>query len=777
MRSPTRPDPGSSVPPPTDAATSTSTGTHPLTSSETKLPSAPTIETDSFNVSTPSHPPQSRQPDMLSFVDSLLQRAEQEGALADAPAYQNAPGPPLDDVRLNAAYSARVESLRRVRAMLDQLCWSDPLKLLQLSEALAGWSRAPEWRAPLGESGVLDFYLLLLAADSRPQELLRLSLRLIGNACADTEENRRRVVEGNHLAAVLGLIRDPFLVHIALSVVYNICLDFEPARRQALDHGIVETLIRLLSDHNAVLPEKNVLESICRLLEELIPDAQAIDASPENAVELLLATSSNPAVELPDFVSLVNLAIAHLASPRFQQLLVRRQGLQTLLCALVQSYSRFERSENGGFPSPASDPAELAGDDRPSEDARMLSRMRDGAIEALSNVSAVDGFLSVYPLDSPLVGSLRVWLSVPQTQLQVCASLMLGNLARSHAVCAVMVHDFQIHKALIHTLKTSDDAHVLHAAVGFLKNLALLGDNKDVIGQHDLFEVASRLWAMDGLPQLQYGAAALTRQAVIGSYRNIQRLLDPLSADPDSPAHSRTYLSLLLYLCNTTDQMATKTETARTIAAILRVLHSPALPAPAPAHELAETRRRLYQFHPDLARPLGVLASQAQPSVVRSEAWFAFALMAREKAGAAAVDDVVTEVEVVRIMVEIVTGREISRPSPTSDEQGGVADPQPLKGIPLDAQRKMAEMKRIDRENGLVLLSKLLENRGDDMPVMRREIFQDLLHGKDSFHLSYGQLAAAAAAARDPSTPARPVRPDRCVHSISDGSGPFGAWE
>jgi hypothetical protein len=42
------------------------------------------------------------------------------------------------------------------------------------------------WRLPLGDAGILDFALGILAMDNVSQPLRMHSLRLIGNCCADT---------------------------------------------------------------------------------------------------------------------------------------------------------------------------------------------------------------------------------------------------------------------------------------------------------------------------------------------------------------------------------------------------------------------------------------------------------------------------------------------------------------------------------------------------------------------------------------------------------------
>ena len=43
-----------------------------------------------------------------------------------------------------------------------------------------------EWRSPFGESGMLDFFLELLARENVDFQLKSQILRIIANACADT---------------------------------------------------------------------------------------------------------------------------------------------------------------------------------------------------------------------------------------------------------------------------------------------------------------------------------------------------------------------------------------------------------------------------------------------------------------------------------------------------------------------------------------------------------------------------------------------------------------
>ena len=447
-----------------------------------------------------------------------------------------------------------------------------------------------------------------------------------------------------------------------------------------------------------------------RLTSETCPGT---DHSPDGIVKTLLHTAAMAEAAFDEFLALVNLAVAHLTDARFQQLLVKGHELEALLAVLVESYSRFSISTEASETSSDLESTMVSTQAIRPEDAECLSNTRDQVVQVLADISAMPEFASLFALglwDCPLLGSLRLWLSVPQIQLRVSASLMLGNLARTDEACQVMVHQHKLHVPLIQILRESQELPLLHAAAGFLKNLMHLPANKDVIGEARLLEAIVRLWNMQTSPQMQYTGTLLARQAVNGSYENIRRLLTSLSLDPDSPAHSRTYLSLLLHLCRETDQSSIKTEIARIITAILRVLNAPLMTIP--SGEQTELQARLYSLHRDLAWPLAHLACQSERSVVRSEAWFALALMARSKEGAVIIDDVISEIEVFRVLVENVAGKSmIQRQSPDAEATSELprhAEEQP---DPTDEVQSSEEGKRIDRENGLVLITQLLANR------------------------------------------------------------------
>jgi len=432
-----------------------------------------------------------------------------------------------------------------------------------------------------------------------------------------------------------------------------------------------------------------------------------LKSSPENAAEVLFDTASRPGTCLDDCSLLVNLAVSHLREERFQKSFLRSQALELPLTILSRSYSSTFPIGNPPVLSDSTHPTYTA------DEEEIVSAIRGHLVHILSDLSASPDFGVNYTLESPLISLLRPWLLTTHSQLQVCACIMLGNLSRSDEACMTMVHQFRIHETIVALLEQSDDTPVLHAAAGFLKNLALLAENKAALGEVGVIDTLPRLWTNEITPQLQHAGASLTRQLVSNSYTNVQLLLTSLSDDPDSPAHERTYLSLLLSLNEKSDDLSTKIEIARTVTAVCRTLNSPQRGIP--TEEIEETGHRLYALHPDIARPLATMVSQSRWPVVRSEGWFAFALMARTREGSMAVSDVVHAVEVYQPLVETITGKALvdgrdERTKGTITREVGDLDEEDIPVANEGATDQERQMRARDRDNALILVSELLKN-------------------------------------------------------------------
>ncbi|ESZ97480.1 hypothetical protein SBOR_2169 [Sclerotinia borealis F-4128] len=607
----------------------------------------------------------------------------------------------------------RTERLKGALGILAQLWWQDSVFINEAAEKLADGSRDAKWRVPLGDSGILNFFLEILNAHTLRHALRLQILRLVGNSCADTV----------------------------------------PAQQQASSSCLSKELVKLIASPR-FKDSVHFLEYICKLLDLLIQQPSEPDMAPDNIpiVLLKLAFDRENPVDMEDYIALVNTAVAYLGHEKFQKTLVKGpQALDTALAVLVDSYTRFDSHPSIG-PSTTHE-----------DDAKVLSQMRINLNSALSDISALPEFKEACPVVSPFSSSLRRWLSSEQIQLQVCACIMLGNLARNDEACELFVHTARVHTPLISILKDVNDSQLLHAALGFLKNLALPIKNKEVLGSSGIFEVLPRLWLLDMLQPIQLSSISLSRQLVNGSMENVNRVCARLSADEDSPAHERSNLSLLIALFDRTDVEPIRMEISRLITAVCRVFTAY---KGRPVEELNETRRKFLLRHPDIGRPLSFMVSQTKWPIVRSEGWFVFALMARHPDSAQCISDMMQDVAVFQPLVEMLTGKPLLEYNPayaihtprstTSDSNSSGTlgiEPQSPEPEPVQPHAQAAEMARIDRENALVLVSELLKNRGNDMAVMRRAVFEDLLKGG-------GELVMSSREGMEGNGPAKWREPD-----------------
>ncbi|KAI4251190.1 MAG: hypothetical protein LQ352_005009 [Teloschistes flavicans] len=427
------------------------------------------------------------------------------------------------------------------------------------------------------------------------------------------------------------------------------------------------------------------LSHVCTLIDSATQQYDVTEC-PDESVRTLVRLLEEPDIEPTSMLQLINTIGTFVQQDRFQRDFIESDCVSHLLELLP----------------PVSDDLEMEEE---------LSLFRSATNQVLSDISAAGAFANKYTLQSAVVGTLVQWLSTPRAQLRICSCLTLGNLARSDAVCRDMVSRLGLHESLLEALQDQSNVQVSYAALGFLRNLALLAENKSIIGSQGAVKIISEYWSIDVTPQVQHASVSLLRQVLNGSISNVRWLLDSLSSDHESPAYEKTYLSLLLLLFGRTDDVATRIEIGRTVATICRCLSSSSQGLP--VESTSAIRHRLYGMHADIARPLAMMISQSRFPIIRSEGWFALALMARSREGSAAVSDVFQQLEIFGILVSTITGQSTNSAGvPTaSTATGHSRDNSGSSSGSSDARSEQErEMQAKDRENALVLVNELLTN-------------------------------------------------------------------
>ncbi|KAK5995309.1 hypothetical protein PT974_03711 [Cladobotryum mycophilum] len=630
-----------------------------------------------------------------------------------------------EDSETDEAMQRRTELLIPVLATCQEVWTSGSEEIDVIAEKLGDGSRDVAWRGPLGDSGILEYFLRILASDNLRQGLQVHALRLIGNSCADTDENRE-IYES--------------LIPFTIPVLFNILVDYAPAQLLASQSLLNQQLLKLLSSpslSNYVV----FIPYFCKILALLISQEGEAGRADPNTVTILfkLATSQPSRDDLDDFITLVAVAVSYLANPSFQTTITSGPHMKLFTSTIHHAYTHFDISQV---------------DEQETVD--QLKKLRSSLLGTLADITGYDAFASLHPLDSRVPQILLGWLNGGNQQLQAAACIALGNLSRSDDISVPLVRTHSAHVPLIRLLSDPgvSDAQLFHSSLSFLKNLAIPTQNKPLLaGLLDPFCVP-RIYGIDTSPQVQFAAVSLTRLLLVNCPANVGRICAPLSADPSSPARERSSVSSILALFDRSDAEPTRLEAARAIASVCRVLHTAPVASVLPQWipegksdeeeedgdetdpKAKESKRREYFYdkHLDISKALAFLITQQKWPILRSEAWFVLALMCRSKEGCGVVLGVLRIHGAMEALCKSITGRDsldtekdgkqIEDRVDPEDQLMAMADGLALEPQQVDPKQKES-MTRVDRENALVMCTELLRPWGIDIPSPKVSLLQD----------------------------------------------------
>lgn len=319
--------------------------------------------------------------------------------------------------------------------------------------------------------------------------------------------------------------------------------------------------------------------------------------------------------------------------------------------------------------------------------ANRITVLRKVLVNAIADLTDNPAFTETHPIGSPVFSHLRSWLDAPNPSLQAAACLSLGNLSRSDEASLSLV-DQDIHTPLVSALSRTEDTLLLHSSLSFLKNLSIPPQNRSILGPLLLNpEVLPRVWALETLPQVQLAAASLTRLLAVGNPENVRTLVEPAEG-------GRTELHGVMTLFEKTDDPA-KMEAARAVMAVLRTLATT---------ESGVDLTVFYEKHGDVKGALAHLLSQSRFPPLRSETLFVLGLLtSRSQPSLPTILSLLSSEEVLGVFKGAVAG---SLPEVVEENPLAVSEPR-------DPKSKEGAA-RADRENALVVVSRLLGAVGED---------------------------------------------------------------
>lgn len=496
----------------------------------------------------------------------------------------------------------------------------------------------------------------------------------------------------------------------------------EPAQKLASESGLSARLLKLLSA-STIKSYMPVVPYVCKILALVVgqqPSPSSASEEDSQAANVLLKLALGPETrdDGEEFASVVSVALAYLATEEESQAQpIADAELALFLDAFYHAQTNFTIEEEE------------------EDSAEALKQLNTSLMNVLADITSQDSFSESHNLESTVSQKFLTWLHQDVPMLRAAACLALGNLSRSDEASTALVSKYNAHEALVDILSdpSTRDGQLLHASMSFLKNLAIPAQNKAKLSGLLEPNGLPRIYTLDAIPQVQFAAISLTRLLLLNCAENIAKMCR-------KGGNGETPLETAIALFGRSDAEPTKMEAARSAGTVCRGLHSlpvkEMLSNPAPnadgkdlvgsivsgGNEDSILRHTFYQSHPGIVKLLSFLITQDKWPVLRSEAWFVFALMARSSDGAHVVAGVLKQEGTLAVLTTTITGRKASTDQvqeiteePVSENKEGGVTPQSLalepQQVPAGPQANTAP---VDRENALVMCTELEANWNED---------------------------------------------------------------
>ncbi|CAG8456712.1 4927_t:CDS:10 [Dentiscutata erythropus] len=427
--------------------------------------------------------------------------------------------------------------------------WS---KVSKTVEMIANFAKNEISRDPLGASGAVELIVQFMQLnDSQSYHSIDYQcLRALANFCINSDVNRQRILDSGGINAVLVCLRKQENldnIRAACAVLLNAGLQYDQVNSEIIKLDGIIALSNLFEPENIL---KKYVESIdiarttvyfaTRVLSNLIGTDEGKSKCATTEViaaltHLLSYASSDKAIsEDVDIIENVVEILENIAidSDEVQQILVKDK----LFCSLLDFLEHSKPPE---------------GCDQRID--KIYGESKAAVLKVIVSTTMSDKNMDPLFDDTTILNRLLNWLELgpERDDLQMCAALSLGNLARS--------------EPLTNALKTSSNVKVQHAAISALKNLSIAAGNKDIIGSSGIIGAASPLLEKDTVQPLQFAVVGIFKHLSSQNVKNsLKIILGENENDVEKP------LTRLLNLVKRTDDLPIRSEGTRILVNLVK---------------------------------------------------------------------------------------------------------------------------------------------------------------------------------------------------------------
>ncbi|KAG0196717.1 hypothetical protein BGX28_009836 [Mortierella sp. GBA30] len=465
-----------------------------------------------------------------------------------------------------------IESLEAAKTKLQQdkdsqETWDNVSNTLQV---FADSAREEQVRSPIGESGVVSLIVSLEELNNNRLEHVDVqAMRVFANICVDHEANRKKLLDENAFDTIVEILRHsehPDAIKTACGALLNTTMACEPAQIKVIELEAIEQLLNVLKsesiDDNEVSMTiaSRVIANLCDLDDG---SRSVITPSGINTVVQLLQRTASDVDMYMDLMDAVTDVLRAVSSKESAQTTIYREGLLGPLLDILEHAGTSEKGKT---------------EEEIKEDDKKFGETKAALLEVVVSVTLAD--VNMVPIfnDKKIVERFLSWLDMEDREdLQTCAALCLGNIARSDQHCVKLVHDYHAVEPLVHVVRKATDLKASHAATGVLRNLALPEVNRELMGNAGAIQACFPLLKKDNALPLQANIVGILKRLCTNSGPNTIRVIsgrepfETLSSTANAEGDIETPLSTMVGMIERTDDFALKSEATRTLCILIKV--------------------------------------------------------------------------------------------------------------------------------------------------------------------------------------------------------------
>ncbi|KAI7882556.1 ARM repeat-containing protein [Lichtheimia hyalospora FSU 10163] len=455
---------------------------------------------------------------------------------------------------VSEAFGHLVETIEQSKD--NGVLWEQATRLAQV---VAGTLVTESTRASFGEAGGISHVTRLLQLAENDTFKVQ-ALRVLGNACIDYDDNRKRVHDAGVVDMVIPFLQEdqnPELTKVTCGFCLNSSVDYEPIQKAIGSSDGIEYLSKLLKparlDHGELVTVLLAARALDNLMHE--DSARLKFVSCNDAIERLLDLIKyewqvDQFSNLDLLGSLVDTLLQGVAEDETAQNAVVDSGNFVMLLDFVEHAELPDEEEND--------------EEEKKQFEEIMTTVTKCVVCAISSDSKMN---ELYKNDQ-LLGRFIGWARSKSEVLAQTGVYALGNLARSDEICIDLVKRHHLHQALLEAFNLTDKATFRYAILGCLKHLCLAKENRSIIGEANIISTITPLLETtnDMLKRNQFLTIGIIKLLCANEYTNSKEVISGSVTGDET----KTPLELVLACLERFDDVAAKSEATRILTNLIK---------------------------------------------------------------------------------------------------------------------------------------------------------------------------------------------------------------